>query len=56
MVIYFYPNDDFAIVYCIGRICFLEMKLIVCCKILFQFENVFNDNWNVLTPKGGGYI
>ena len=29
MMVYFFPNDDFAIVYFIGRISLLDMKLIV---------------------------
>ena len=56
MIIYSFPNDVFAIIYCIGRITLLYMKLIVCRKKspLFQFEIAFNVIWIFLTPKGGG--
>ena len=27
MIIYFFPNDDFAIVYCIDRMSLLDLKI-----------------------------
>ena len=55
MDIYFFPNYDFAIVYCIGRISLLDMKLLFAEKksALFQFEIAFNDIWIFLTSKEG---
>ena len=46
MILHFYSNDDCAVVNCIGRISFLDMKLIVCQKkSLFLFEIALNDIW-----------
>ena len=38
MINYFFPNDYFAIVYCIGRISLLlDVKLIVCWKKNYHY-------------------
>ena len=45
MIIYFSPNDDSAIVSCVGRTSLLEIKF-----LYLLIEIAFNDNWIFLTP------
>ena len=54
MIIYGFPNDDFARVYCIAKITWLVMKSMFAGRKfpLFQFEIVFNDIWIFPTLKG----
>ena len=48
-----FPNE-FAIVYCIGRISLLDMKTSTLKKSpLFKFEIAFHDFWIFLTAKEG---
>ena len=43
MIIYFFPNDDIAIIYCFGRISLLNMKLMLKSP-LFRFEIALSDS------------
>ena len=38
MTFYGFPNDDFALIYCSGKISLLDMKMMVCLKKSYHFS------------------